>query len=552
MSWRLWAAVAGVVSAAVVLATAEVVAVFVGAESSPLFAVGSLAIDLAPPWVKNLVITLFGTGDKIALLVLLGIVVLALAAVAGLLERRRPPLGIVLLVVVSGIAVLAVTTRAGATALSGIPTVLGMIAGALVLRLLISRLRTWERAVPTSASPAPAVPGRAGGEGDEGSGVAGVYGQSPHPLHPQRPRATPSTPTPLDRRRFLTATAIAAVASVFAGVIARSMNATATAVSAVRDAITLPAAATPAASVPAGAELDVDGITPYVTGNDSFYRIDTALQVPQVNADTWVLKITGMVEQEVEISFAELLALPLEEHLVTLACVSNEVGGDLIGNALWLGYPIRELLARAKPLEGADMVLSTSVDGFTAGSPLDALTDPDRVAMLAVGMNGEPLPVEHGFPVRMVVAGLYGYVSATKWVVQLEVTRFADAQGYWTPRGWSALGPIKTESRIDVPSAGASVAAGTVPVAGVAWAQHTGVAKVEVRIDDGDWQQAQLAETTGPDTWVQWLYPWDADPGSHTISVRATDASGYTQTSDEAPPAPDGATGWDAHSVTVS
>ncbi|QJU55159.1 molybdopterin-dependent oxidoreductase [Herbiconiux sp. KACC 21604] len=560
MSSKLWAAVAGVVSAAVVLATAEVVAVFVGAESSPLFAVGSLAIDLAPPGVKDVMIGLFGTGDKAALLVILGIVVLALAAAAGLLEQRRPPLGIIVLVVVSGVAVLAVTTRAGATPFSAIPTVFGMIVGAVVLRLLISRLRTWELdATPASPSTSPSrapAPGRAAGEGDEGSGVAGVYGQSPHPLHPQRPRTTPApqtTPTTrVDRRRFLTATGIAAVAAVFAGVIARSMNATATAVSAVRDSIALPAAATKAEPVPAGAALDVDGITPYVTGNDSFYRIDTALQVPQVNADTWSLKITGMVEQEVAISFSELLALPLEEHLVTLACVSNEVGGDLIGNALWLGYPIRELLARAKPLEGADMVLSTSVDGFTAGSPLEALTDPDRVAMLAVGMNGEPLPVEHGFPVRMVVAGLYGYVSATKWVIQLEVTRFADAQGYWTPRGWSALGPIKTESRIDVPSAGASVSAGTVPVAGVAWAQHTGIAKVEVRIDDGDWQEARLAETSGPDTWVQWLYPWEATSGSHTLSVRATDASGYTQTSDQAPPAPDGATGWDAHSVTVN
>ncbi len=537
MSSKLWAAVAGVVSAAVVLATAEVVAVFVGAESSPLFAVGSLTIDLAPPGVKDLMISLFGTADKAALLVLLGIVVLALAATAGLLEHRRPPLGLLVLVVVSGVAVLAVTTRAGATPFSAVPTVLGMIAGALILRLLISRLHTWELDT-TPASPSPSL--------------------SP-PLHPQRPRTTPATQTTpttqatrLDRRRFRTATAVAALASVFAGIIARSMNATATAVTAVRDAITLPTATTPAAPVPAGATLDVDGITPYVTGNDSFYRIDTALQVPQVNADTWSLKITGMVEQEVEISFSELLALPLEEHLVTLACVSNEVGGDLIGNALWLGYPIRELLARAKPLEGADMVLSTSVDGFTAGSPLEALTDPDRVAMLAVGMNGEPLPVEHGFPVRMVVAGLYGYVSATKWVIQLEVTRFADAQGYWTPRGWSALGPIKTESRIDVPSAGASVSAGTVPVAGVAWAQHTGIAKVEVRIDDGDWQEARLAETSGPDTWVQWLYPWEAISGSHTLSVRATDAPGYTQTSDQAPPAPDGATGWDAHSVTVN
>jgi DMSO/TMAO reductase YedYZ molybdopterin-dependent catalytic subunit len=304
--------------------------------------------------------------------------------------------------------------------------------------------------------------------------------------------------------------------------------------------------------IPAGAELGLDGLAPYVTPNDSFYRIDTALQVPQVEAASWSIKVTGMVEQEIELSWDELLALPLEEHVVTLACVSNEVGGELIGNAVWLGYPIRELLARAKPTAGADMVLSRSTDGFTAGTPLEALQDADRVGILAVGMNGAPLPVEHGYPVRMVVAGLYGYVSATKWVVELNVTRFADAEGYWTPRGWTALGPIKTESRIDVPRAGASVSSGTVPVAGVAWAQHTGIEKVEVRIDDADWAEARLADSAGIDTWVQWVYEWQAQPGSHTIAVRATDRSGYTQTSDEAPPAPDGATGWDTVGVSVS
>ncbi|GAA2224952.1 molybdopterin-dependent oxidoreductase [Herbiconiux moechotypicola] len=522
MRSKLWASAAGLVSAAVVLAVAEIAAVVAGAETSPLFAVGSFVIDLAPAGVKEFVIALFGTGDKAALLVLLGLVVAALAVAAGLLERRRPPFGVVVLVAVSGVAVLAVTTRAGASGFAAVPTVLGMVAGVLVLRMLIGRLAAWERA------------------------------ESVERLSPSVGTTGPSTQARLDRRRFLGATGVAAVAAVFGGVLARSMNATATAVSAVREAITLPVASTAAPAVPAGASLDVAGITPYVTGNDSFYRIDTALQVPQVDSSNWALRITGMVEQEIELGYDELLALPLEEHLVTLACVSNEVGGDLIGNALWLGYPIRLLLERAKPLAGADMVLSTSTDGFTAGSPLESLTDPDRVALLAVGMNGDPLPVEHGFPVRMVVAGLYGYVSATKWVVELKVTRFADAEGYWTPRGWSALGPIKTESRIDVPSAGASVEAGTVAVAGVAWAQHTGITAVEVRIDDGEWSPARLADTAGVDTWVQWVYEWDAPSGEHMISVRATDASGYTQTSAEAPPAPDGATGWDSHRVIVT
>ncbi|MFB2580262.1 molybdopterin-dependent oxidoreductase [Herbiconiux sp. P15] len=570
----MWAAVTGVVAAASVLAVAEIAAVLVGAEASPLFAVGSLVIDLAPAWVKELVIALFGTGDKVALLVILGLLVLALAAAAGLLERWRRPFGSVLLVLVSGVAILAVTTRAGATGLSAVPTVLGMIAGVLVLHLLQTRLRTWEtdasRAAtwsttptPATATPTPAaadstraptsaadtaptpVPGAAatttataGSAGETRAEAAGAAADSPQ--------------VALDRRRFLGAAGISAAVAVFAGLIARSMNATANAVSAVRDAVKLPAATTPAAAVPAGAELGIEGLTPYVTSNDSFYRIDTALQVPQVDSAEWRLRITGMVEQEIEIGFDELLALPLEEHLVTLACVSNEVGGDLIGNALWLGYPIRELLARAKPLPEADMVLSTSTDGFTAGTPLEALQDADRVAILAVGMNGEPLPVEHGFPVRMVVAGLFGYVSATKWVVELQVTRFDQAEGYWTPRGWSALGPIKTESRIDVPTAGSTVAAGTVPIAGVAWAQHTGIEKVEVRIDDGRWETATLADTAGIDTWVQWTLPWQATTGRHTLTVRATDRTGATQTEARAGVVPDGATGWDAHSVTVS
>jgi DMSO/TMAO reductase YedYZ molybdopterin-dependent catalytic subunit len=237
----------------------------------------------------------------------------------------------------------------------------------------------------------------------------------------------------------------------------------------------------------------------------------------------------------------------LVEHMTTLTCVSNEVGGDLIGNALWLGYPIRDLLARAKPTAGADMVLSTSKDGFTAGTPLAALTDRNRQALLAVGMNGEPLPLQHGFPVRMVVPGLYGYVSATKWVTQLKVTTFAADQGYWTPLGWSAKGPIKLASRIDVPRG--TVDPGQVMVAGVAWAQHTGIAKVEVRVDDGSWQPAELAEVTSTDTWRQWRYPWSATSGSHTLTVRATDQDGNLQVAAEAPPAPDGSTGY--HQITA-
>jgi orotidine 5'-phosphate decarboxylase subfamily 2 len=259
----------------------------------------------------------------------------------------------------------------------------------------------------------------------------------------------------------------------------------------------------------------------------------------------------GTAVQELELDLAALLALPLVERMVTLTCVSNEVGGDLAGNQVWRGALLRDLLVRARPASDADMVLSTSADGWTAGTPLDALTDPGRDAMLAVAMGGQPLPVEHGFPVRMVVPGLYGYVSATKWVVDLEVTRFDRAEGYWTPRGWSERGPVKTASRIDVPRDGADVPSGQVAVAGVAWAQHRGIRAVEVRVDEGPWQRARLGEGGNVDTWRQWVWTWPATPGEHTLQVRAIDGTGAAQTGREAPPAPNGATGWHTVSITV-
>jgi DMSO/TMAO reductase YedYZ molybdopterin-dependent catalytic subunit len=285
--------------------------------------------------------------------------------------------------------------------------------------------------------------------------------------------------------------------------------------------------------------------------NADFYRIDTAAVVPRVSTEGWRLRIHGMVEREVTLDWAGLIAGQLVERDVTLVCVSNEVGDQLIGNARWLGLPIGPLLKQAGPAADADMVLSTSADGWTASTPLDVLTD-GRDALLAIGMNGDPLPIEHGFPVRMVVPGLYGYVSATKWVVDLEVTRFDRAQGYWTPRGWSARGPVKTQSRIDVPRPGARVQAGRVAVAGVAWAQHRGVKGVEVRVDDGAWQAAELGTEDTIDTWRQWVFRWDAPAGHHKIFVRAIDGTGAVQTGDEAPPAPDGATGWHEIEVDVT
>ncbi len=507
----VWSSLVGVVAGAVTLAIAEAVAAFMRTPSgSPLFGVGSLVIDLVPGWFKTLVIDLFGTGDKIALFVALGILVLLLAVGIGILQYRRPPWGILALIAVGIVALLAVVSRAEASSLSAVPTLLGVLGGVIVLRMGADRLHRWTDAAQS---------------------------------RPTREAVT--------RRGFLVVMGSTAAGALVIGLGARAINAGTAAVNTVREALKLPAPATPEAPIPAGASLDIEGISPLISSNDTFYRIDTALQVPVIDASTWKLKITGMVEREVEITFDELLALPLTEHTVTLMCVSNEVGGDLVGNATWLGYPIRELLTKAGPLAGADMVLSTSIDGFTAGSPLSVLLEEDRDSLLAVGMNGEPLPIEHGFPVRMVVPGLYGYVSATKWVVELKVTTFAQDQGYWTPRGWSALGPVKTASRIDVPRSGSSVAPGRVAVAGVAWAQHRGIEGVEVRVDDGPWASATLADAISVDTWRQWVYEWDATSGNHTVAVRATGAVNDTQRETRVPVAPNGSEGYHTVSVNV-
>jgi DMSO/TMAO reductase YedYZ molybdopterin-dependent catalytic subunit len=423
-----------------------------------------------------------------------------------MMELRRRGVGMIPLALVTAIAAGAVATRSNASAADVLPTLLGALAGAIVLRAAIDRLTAWEAAAP---------------------GTSGAD---------------------LSRRRFLVLAGVAAASAAVLAAGAAVVRGLSSGIESIRSGLRLPRPADPSPPIPPTADLDVPGITPYVTPNEEFYRIDTALVVPNVDPATWTLRINGMVERELELTFDDLLAKPLVERAITLTCVSNEVGGDLVGNAVWLGYPVRELLAEAGPLAGADMVLSRSVDGFTAGTPLDALQDPERLSLIAVGMNGEPLPLEHGFPVRMVVSGLYGYVSATKWLTELTVTRFADAEGYWTPRGWSARGPVKLASRIDTPRPNAVVASPAV-IAGVAWAQHVGVAKVEVRVDGGAWQTATLADTVSDDTWRQWRIGWGGDPGAHTLTVRVTDADGIVQTSLEAPPAPDGASGY--HSVTV-
>lgn len=502
--WR--SAAAGVASIVAGVGAAELVSAFVVQNGSPILVVGSLVIDLTPAWLKNAVIGVFGTGDKAFLVVSLGIALIVGGALAGWVELRRPPLGRMLIGVGGALGVLAAFTRAGSAIVDVLPSALAAVAGILVLGWLIGLLRGTE---PTRAAP----------------------------------RGTVS------RRRFVSTTAATAAGGLIAAIVGQVIANGYRAAEAARAAFHLPKPAVAAPPIPAGASFDIAGLSPIITPNADFYRIDTALQIPGIQPQDWRLRITGMVEKEVELTFAELLALPLEESITTLTCVSNEVGGDLISNATWLGYPIRHLLARAKPTAGADMVLSRSQDGWTAGTPLEALTD-DRNAILAVGMNGEPLPLEHGYPVRMVVPGLYGYVSATKWVVELNVTRYDKATSYWTDRGWSERGPVKLESRIDVPADGRQVKAGTVAVAGIAWSQHVGVSAVHVQIDGGDWQEATLADAISADTWRQWKYAWPATTGSHTIRVRATDAHGTVQTSKVQDVVPDGATG--LHTIHVS
>jgi DMSO/TMAO reductase YedYZ molybdopterin-dependent catalytic subunit len=505
-----WSRLAGVISGVAGLAIANLVAWVVSPAGSPVSAVGEAIIGLLPAGMVNWGKETLGTADKPVLLAIVTVFVLLISALAGQLELRRRPFGALVFGLLALFGIAGVISRSNSTFLSPLPVLVGLLLAYMILSTLITRLIRW---------------------------------------HPRRRLASDEPDaTSRERRSFLGMMIFVGAASAVAAVGARALAGAANAVAAARSALALPSPATKAVPVPAGADLKIAGLAPYVTPNADFYRIDTALQVPVINPDKWSLKIIGMVENEIELSFADLLAKPLTEHMTTLTCVSNEVGGDLVGNASWLGYPIRELLAQARPRPGADMVLSRSEDGFTAGTPLDALTDPKRQALLAVGMNGEPLPVEHGFPVRMVVPGLYGYVSATKWVTELKVTTFAEDYGYWTPLGWSARGPIKLASRIDTPRA-RTVDAGTVAVAGVAWAQHTGISKVEVKIDNADWQQAALAPTTGPDTWRQWHLAWQATPGDHTLTVRATDANQQLQTDQTAAPAPDGASGW--HSIDV-
>lgn len=510
------AALAGVAAAAVVLSVAELLGAFFTARATPVIALGSTFIDFTPPWMKDFAIATFGTNDKAALFVGMGVTILVLACVLGVVAYRKWALGVAGVLLMGAVIVASVVTRAGVKPLDALPSLVGTLAGLVVLRLLIGRLwrmRRWPEVAADLAA-----------------------------KDPERPAAS--------RRDFFTATGVTVAASALAAGGGRLLSAARSNVAQARASLQLPAPAKAAAAVPAGVQSKAPGVTPWLTPNKDFYRIDTALSVPEINARDWELRVHGLVEREVRLGFQDLLDADLIESHVSLTCVSNPVGGNLAGNAKWLGMPIRDVLKMAVPKDGADMVLSTSIDGFSASTPLEVLQD-GRDAMLAIGMNGEALPLEHGYPVRMVVPGLYGFVSATKWVVDLEVTRFADNKAYWTQRGWSERGPIKTMARVEVPRSFARVPAGRVAVGGTAWAQTRGITKVEIQIDNGPWTEAVLSAEASVITWRQWSFDWDATPGPHYIKARATDGTGELQTDKRADPVPDGASGWQSVMVTV-
>jgi len=562
-SRTLAGAVSGVLAAAVAMGAAQFASGLGVPQSSPVLAVGQAAIDLTPPQVKDFAISTFGAHDKTVLLGGILVILALYAAVVGMLAVRRLAFGLWGLAIFSSIGLAAALTRPTATAGYVVPTLVGAAAGAVALTLLAraaGRLGSPLDALfpfdlhPELTDPAqPADQARpAGPERPPDTAYVAEPTVRSGPAYSFTPLAHPDDQAPSRwpaRRRFLISSGAAAAVAAFGTVAGRNLIDEHNIASA-RTAIRFPRPAVPAPPLPTGSNLNIPGLSSFITPDDSFYRVDTALLTPQVDPATWRLRIHGMVQREVTITFAELLRRPLIEAYVTLTCVSNPVGGPYAGNAKWLGASLAALIRQARPLAGADQLLCTSIDGYTSGTPLQVVLD-GRDALLAVAMNGTALPVVNGFPARMVVPGLYGYVSATKWVTDIEVTTFASAFGYWAQHGWSQQAPIKTESRIDVPAASASLAPGLTQVAGVAWAQHKGIAAVEVRVNAGPWHEARLAAVPGIDTWRQWVWEWQAAPGNYLIEARATDATGYTQTAAQALPPPNGASGYPNAEVTV-
>lgn len=511
------AALIGVLGVVAALAAGHLAAGLISPASSPFLAVGDTVIRFSPQFLTEFAKSTFGTADKPVLLTGMAVVILIVAALAGLASRRSRGPGVTVVTVLGVLGFLAVIFLPVFAPLDLIAPAVALAAGVGAFRLLHALAR---RTYAPHDEP--------GDERGDGSRTS--------------------------RRSVLVASSAAVgVASLGAGAGGLLLGGR---VEDSRQTVTARIAgarlAERAPAVPAGAAFPELGTPTFLTPNPAFYRIDVALRIPTQAARDWRLRIHGMVDREITLTFDDLLARRLVERTITMTCVSNPIGGDLISTANFVGVELRDILLEAGVRPGAEQLFSTSIDGWTAGTPVDVVMESGRGALLAIGMNGEALPPEHGFPVRMVVPGLYGFVSATKWIADLEVTTFDAAQAYWLQRGWSEQAPIKTQTRIDFPRGFASVPAGTVTVAGIAWAQHVGIGRVEVRMDGGPWREAQLAEPVNLDTWRMWRTDFELAPGSHTVQTRGVDRNGVVQIETRADPIPDGASGWPATIFTVA
>lgn len=500
----LWlAALSGVVAVGAGVAVAHLIAAFTGPSASPLVAVGSAFIDLTPTWLKEFAVQRFGTADKPILIGSIAVVLVLMSALAGVIARRSRIVGSMTVGLVGVIAAFAAMSRPDATPIDVVPAFVGAVVAAATL-YWITR---------------------------------------PRPHDAAQPRQGPA------RRTVLLGSLVVAGGAVVVGVVGNVLGGSLRNVDAARAAVKLPAPSEPAAALPAEVDVKVDGVSPFRVPNEDFYRVDTALVVPAIVPADWQLSVGGMVDKPYTISYDELLSMPMIERDLTLTCVSNEVGGQYVGNAVWQGVRLKDILARAGVSRSADQLFSRSSDGWTASTPMAAALD-GRDAIVAVAMNGEPLPAEHGFPARMVIPGLYGFISATKWLVSLDASTYAKDEAYWTQRGWATDAPIRTMARIEVPRPLSTVQPGAFAIAGTAWAQHRGIERVEVQVDDEPWGEARLGAVPSVDTWRQWWIPWNAKSGRHTVRARATDKDGNTQPDARLTPFPSGAQGW--HEVVVN
>ena len=491
-------AASGVVAAVSGVAVGNLLAAATSPATAPMVIVGSQVIDWTPTPVKEWAIATFGTADKPILLASVAAGALVVAALAGRLAHRRLAFGVVVFGALAALVAVIAMSRPTARAWDAVPSVVtGLVA--------IATLTAFVRRRPQPSS----------GEGRS-------------------------------RRLVLTQALVllaAAAVQTSASVVTRRRTMPAD--------IELPSAADVPRPLPAGVK--VEGITPFRTSNQDFYRVDTRLSLPTVDVDTWRLRIDGDVRRPVSLTFDDVAAMDLIERDITLTCVSNDVGGRYVGGTRWLGVRLTDVLDRAGiDATKADQILSTDVDGMTISTPLAVAVD-GRDSLIAIGMNGEPLPRAHGFPARLIVPGLYGFVGATKWITRMTLTTYAQQDAYWTKRGWAIDAPIKPSSRIDTPRPFEEVRAGTVTVGGIAWAQQQGgVAAVEVSVDDGPWESATLGPSGGQDYWRQWYLLWEATPGSHTLAVRAITGRGRSQSARRARPFPDGSSGIQRLALTVT